>query len=275
MKPRLMWLLCLVAAAAMALAGGSGFTPALWPRRSSAARSLSAPPARSTTCSNATWTSGCSARTTARWRPTSCRCPTRSRSGNSHARLGRSVLDGKSADSGARTDRYRVLQRRVHPHSEAEHGAKHRDRRGRRRAPRPHRLGRGDRRNRRRRAVARTGHLPVDARALLQSRVGLQGRLRARRLPDDARGSRGDDDAPAHRLVPRATLVAAVALAAVAEPLGALYAVVGVAVGALFLWMVVRLHYEQTEDAAFRAFHASNAYLGLLLFAVVFDALVV
>jgi len=72
-----------------------------------------------------------------------------------------------------------------------------------------------------------------------------------------------------------ATLVAAVALAAVAEPLGALYAVVGVAVGALFLWMVVRLHYEQTEAAAFRAFHASNAYLGLLLFAVVFDALVV
>jgi len=115
----------------------------------------------------------------------------------------------------------------------------------------------------------------VDARALLQSRVGLQGRLRARRLPDDARGSRGDDDAPAHRLVPRSDARRAVALAAVAEPLGALYAVVGVAVGALFLWMVVRLHYEQTEDAAFRAFHASNAYLGLLLFAVVFDALVV
>ncbi|QAU13679.1 protoheme IX farnesyltransferase [Halorubrum sp. BOL3-1] len=72
-----------------------------------------------------------------------------------------------------------------------------------------------------------------------------------------------------------ATLVAAVALAAAADPLGALYAAVGVAVGAVFLWTVVRLHYEQTEDAAFRAFHASNAYLGLLLFAVVFDALVV
>ena len=72
-----------------------------------------------------------------------------------------------------------------------------------------------------------------------------------------------------------ATLVAAVALAAVAEPLGALYAAVGVALGAVFLWAVVRLHYEQTESAAFRAFHASNAYLGLLLFAVVFDALVV
>ncbi|MFC7187361.1 heme o synthase [Halorubrum yunnanense] len=72
-----------------------------------------------------------------------------------------------------------------------------------------------------------------------------------------------------------ATLVAAVALAVVAEPLGALYAVVGVGVGAVFLWTVVQLHYEQTESAAFRAFHASNAYLGLLLFAVVFDALVV
>jgi len=72
-----------------------------------------------------------------------------------------------------------------------------------------------------------------------------------------------------------ATLVAAAALAVVAEPLGGLYAAVGVALGAVFLWTVVRLHYEQTEAAAFRAFHASNAYLGLLLFAVVFDALVV
>ncbi|OYR53795.1 heme o synthase [Halorubrum halodurans] len=72
-----------------------------------------------------------------------------------------------------------------------------------------------------------------------------------------------------------ATLVAAAVLAAVAEPLGALYALVGVALGAVFLWAVVRLHYERSESAAFRAFHASNAYLGLLLFAVVFDALVV
>ena len=72
-----------------------------------------------------------------------------------------------------------------------------------------------------------------------------------------------------------ATLVAAAMLALVAEPLGGLYAVVGVLLGAVFLWAVVRLHYEQTEAGAFRAFHASNAYLGLLLFAVVIDALVV
>jgi protoheme IX farnesyltransferase len=72
-----------------------------------------------------------------------------------------------------------------------------------------------------------------------------------------------------------ATLVAAAVLALVADPLGGLYALVGVVLGAVFLWAVVRLHYEQTESAAFRAFHASNAYLGLLLFAVVFDAIVV
>ena len=72
-----------------------------------------------------------------------------------------------------------------------------------------------------------------------------------------------------------ATFVAAAVLALVADPLGGLYALVGVVLGAVFLWAVVRLHYEQTESAAFRAFHASNAYLGLLLFAVVFDAIVV
>ena len=72
-----------------------------------------------------------------------------------------------------------------------------------------------------------------------------------------------------------ATLIAAAALALIAEPLGGLYAAAGVALGAVFLWAVVRLHYEQTEAAAFRAFHASNAYLGILLFAVVIDALVV
>jgi protoheme IX farnesyltransferase len=46
-------------------------------------------------------------------------------------------------------------------------------------------------------------------------------------------------------------------------------------VGIVFLWTVVRLHREQTEAAAFRAFHASNAYLGVLLVAVVVDALAV
>lgn len=71
-----------------------------------------------------------------------------------------------------------------------------------------------------------------------------------------------------------ATLVAAGALASM-EALGLLYALTSVAFGAAFLYFAVRLHYEQTERAAFRSFHASNAYLGALLVAVVVDTLVV
>ena len=71
-----------------------------------------------------------------------------------------------------------------------------------------------------------------------------------------------------------ATLLGASALTALAE-LGWLYAAVTVALGGVFLWAVVRLHRERTESAALRAFHASNAYLGLLLVAIVVDSLAV
>ena len=69
-----------------------------------------------------------------------------------------------------------------------------------------------------------------------------------------------------------ATLIAAAVLAA-SSTLGWIYVVSGVVFGGIFLWMVVRLHYEQTESAAFRAFHASNAYLGVVLLAIVFEGL--
>ena len=71
-----------------------------------------------------------------------------------------------------------------------------------------------------------------------------------------------------------ATLVAAGALASTGA-LGLLYALTSVAFGAAFLYFAMRLHYEQTERAALRSFHASNAYLGALLVAVVVDTLVV
>jgi len=70
-----------------------------------------------------------------------------------------------------------------------------------------------------------------------------------------------------------ATLIAAGAMVAI-TPLGPLYAVTTALLGTVFLWAVVRLHREQTEQAAFRAFHASNAYLGAVLVAIVVDALV-
>ena len=69
-----------------------------------------------------------------------------------------------------------------------------------------------------------------------------------------------------------ATLIASGVLG-VLTSLGWLYAVTSVLLGAVFLWAVVHLHHEQTEAAAFRAFHASNAYLGAVLIAIVVDAL--
>jgi heme o synthase len=69
-----------------------------------------------------------------------------------------------------------------------------------------------------------------------------------------------------------ATLLGAAALATVGT-LGWAYALTSVAFGALFLYAVIRLHREQTRKAAFRAFHASNAYLGALLLVIVVDAL--
>ncbi|WP_049923108.1 heme o synthase [Halopiger djelfimassiliensis] len=71
-----------------------------------------------------------------------------------------------------------------------------------------------------------------------------------------------------------ATLVSTVALAWLTD-LGAIYAATVAVFGGVFLWAAVRLHFEQTEAAAFRAFHASNAFLGAVLVAVLIDALVV
>jgi len=69
------------------------------------------------------------------------------------------------------------------------------------------------------------------------------------------------------------TLVSAAALTWITD-LGWLYAATVVVFGAVFLHFAVRLHFERTEAAAFRSFHASNAFLGAVLVAIVVDALV-
>lgn len=71
-----------------------------------------------------------------------------------------------------------------------------------------------------------------------------------------------------------ATLIGASMLAAV-DTLGWLFAATSVLFGAIFLREVMSLHREQTRGAAMRSFHASNAYLGTLLFAIIIDALVI
>jgi protoheme IX farnesyltransferase len=86
---------------------------------------------------------------------------------------------------------------------------------------------------------------------------------------------RGEAVTRKHILLYLAATLLAASLLSTVTTLGWLYAGTSVAFGAVFLWAVVRLHREQTEAAAFRAFHASNAYLGALLIAVAADALVV
>lgn len=71
-----------------------------------------------------------------------------------------------------------------------------------------------------------------------------------------------------------ATLVSTIALAWITD-LGVIYAATVAIFGGIFLWAAIRLHFEQTEAAAFRSFHASNAFLGAVLVAVLVDALVI
>lgn len=70
-----------------------------------------------------------------------------------------------------------------------------------------------------------------------------------------------------------ATLLTATLLALLTD-LGVLFALTSTALGAVFLHYVVRLHRERDRAAAMRAFHASNAYLGAVLVAILVDALV-
>ncbi|MFB6124447.1 MAG: heme o synthase [Halanaeroarchaeum sp.] len=71
-----------------------------------------------------------------------------------------------------------------------------------------------------------------------------------------------------------ATMVAAVVLGTAAE-LGWFYAAASLVVGVVFLTAAVDLFRKRTERAAYRTFHAANAYLGVVLVAIVLDTLLV
>ncbi|MFC3957369.1 heme o synthase [Halovivax cerinus] len=71
-----------------------------------------------------------------------------------------------------------------------------------------------------------------------------------------------------------ATLVGAAALAWVTD-LGAIYATAVVVFGGIFLAAAVELHFARTERAAMRTFHASNAFLGAVLVSILVDAMIV
>jgi len=84
---------------------------------------------------------------------------------------------------------------------------------------------------------------------------------------------RGETTTRKHILLWLGTTLAVTTTLIWATGLGWLTAVATTSVGTVFLWATIRLHREQTEEAAFRAFHASNAYLGTLLLVIVVDAM--
>jgi protoheme IX farnesyltransferase len=85
---------------------------------------------------------------------------------------------------------------------------------------------------------------------------------------------RGDAVTRKHILLYFAATLSTAAVLTAVGGLGPLYALSSVGLGSVFLWAIVRLHWERTESAALRTFHAANAYLGIVLVAIVVDAMV-
>ncbi len=71
-----------------------------------------------------------------------------------------------------------------------------------------------------------------------------------------------------------ATMLAVAWLAAVGS-LGWLFAAVAIVAGLAFVVMILRLHVHQTHSAAWHTFHTSNGYLGVLLVAIILDAMLI
>ena len=70
------------------------------------------------------------------------------------------------------------------------------------------------------------------------------------------------------------TLGATAVLGAVAG-FGYVYVTAATAVGAVFLWSVVKQYRLETPGAALRSFHASNAFLGVVLVAILVETVVI
>ncbi len=69
-----------------------------------------------------------------------------------------------------------------------------------------------------------------------------------------------------------ATMIAA-GLMGVFTPLGWIYSVLSITMGALFIYSMVELYRERTRKTAFRTFIVSNMYLGVVVVAIVLDVI--
>ncbi len=53
-----------------------------------------------------------------------------------------------------------------------------------------------------------------------------------------------------------------------------IYAIISAVAGLWFVWAVAEQYYKDTDRAAYRSFHASNAYLGAILVAILLEAVI-
>jgi protoheme IX farnesyltransferase len=85
---------------------------------------------------------------------------------------------------------------------------------------------------------------------------------------------RGDETTLRHINIYLGATLLSVSLLAYVADLGWAFSAVTVGAGAVFLYFVVRLHRERTRAAAMRAFHSSNAFLGSVMLVLAVETLV-
>ncbi len=85
---------------------------------------------------------------------------------------------------------------------------------------------------------------------------------------------RGDETTLRHINAYFGATLLSVTLLAYVSPLGWLFAAVTVVVGAVFLYYVVDLHRRRTRAAALRAFHSSNAFLGAVMVVIAVETVI-
>lgn len=84
---------------------------------------------------------------------------------------------------------------------------------------------------------------------------------------------RGDETTLRHINAYLGATLLSVTLLAYVSSLGWLFAAVTIAVGAVFLYFVVDLHRQRTRAAALRAFHSSNAFLGAVMVVIAVETI--
>ncbi|MFB6284757.1 MAG: heme o synthase [Halobacteria archaeon] len=85
----------------------------------------------------------------------------------------------------------------------------------------------------------------------------------------------GDDVTLRHILFYLGATFAGASILGAVTPVGWTYVLLTTTAGAVFVYMVINLYRKRTDRAAMRSFHASNLFLGILLISVIIDTVLV